>query len=460
MRVVTTLRLEGNVVAARQVGTSVRIVISTPFDVLPVDRRAVDVASAQLPGPTQAQRNRAAVRRARITDWLPRYRLKRSGEPVRRGVVTGCKRVNAPVRFGGFGTVSVVTLDASNGLRIADSDTIVSGSDVVYASPTSLYVATSDWYDIGVWQERRIPPPGSTRIHRFDISDPVQTVYRASGSVPGFVPGQWAMSERAGLLRVASTQEPAWWQGNEARQSESHVSVLGEQDGRLLTVGHVAGIGRGERITGVRFIGDVGYVVTFRQVDPLHIVDVATPSAPKLRGELQIPGFSAYLHPVGDGLLLGVGQDADARGQTLGTQVSLFDVSNLDAPARIASLRLTEGTFSEAEWDHKAFTYWTPTGLAVIPFTDGLATGVPVATPVAGAASSAKAAGFRVAGRTLTDAGRIVHPFVRVDGDVSASPIRRSVVVGPVVYSVSEDGIRASDLTTLAPTGWMAFPVD
>ena len=96
------------------------------------------------------------------------------------------------------------------------------------------------------------------------------------------------------------------------------MTALGQQGSSLVTLGRVGGLGRGERIRAVRFVGDTAYVVTFRQIDPLYTVDLSDPAAPKVLGQLELLGFSAYLHPLGNGLLLGVGQDATAQGRTLG----------------------------------------------------------------------------------------------------------------------------------------------
>src|ERR671911_321497 len=99
-----------------------------------------------------------------------------------------------------------------------------------------------------------------------------------------------------------------------SRQSTGLRSTLGE-------LGRVGGLGRGERIFAVRFMGEKGYVVTFRQVDPLYTLDLSNPQKPAVRGELKILGFSSYLHPIGGDLLLGLGQDANEQGQTQGTQL-------------------------------------------------------------------------------------------------------------------------------------------
>ena len=149
-------------------------------------------------------------------------------------------------------------------------------------------------------------------------------------------------------------------------------------------------------------------------------------------GELKIPGYSAYLHPIGDDLLLGVGQDVDEKsGRPLGTQLSIFDVSDLRKPTRLHTQHLGQG-WSEAEHDHHAFLFWPRTGLVMIPFEQ-------------------RAVGFRV-GRS-----RGIDPLGKVEHD-QASPIRRSLVVRDSVLTVSENGIKASSLATLAERGWAAFP--
>ena len=148
--------------------------------------------------------------------------------------------------------------------------------------------------------------------------------------------------------------------------------MLGAPGSVLETLGRVGGLGKGERIYAVRFVGDKGYVVTFRQVDPLYTLDLSDKDDPKVLGELKILGYSAYLHPVSDDLLLGVGQDATEQGRRLGTQLSLFDVSDLRRPVRRAQASLGANSSTSAEFDPHAFLFWKPANLAVIPLSDYL----------------------------------------------------------------------------------------
>ena len=247
---------------------------------------------------------------------------------------TRCRAVRRAQVYSGLDMLTVLTIDMDKGLPEVDSDAVMTGAETVYASPRRLYVATQRWISESVPEQNL---HGGTTIHEFDASNSGETTYRASGRVPGFLLNQWAMSERGGVLRVASSEAPTWLGGNQQLDGQSYVTTLARRDGQLAQLGQVGGLGKGERIYSVRFIDDVGYVVTFRQVDPLYIVDLSAPANPRVRGELKIRGYSAYLHPVGGDLLLGVGQDATEQGQLRGTQLSLFDVSDPAQPRACTS---------------------------------------------------------------------------------------------------------------------------
>jgi uncharacterized secreted protein with C-terminal beta-propeller domain len=214
------------------------------------------------------------------------------------------------------------------------------------------------------------------------------------------------------------------------------VSVLESQDGRMVTVGRVSGLGRGEQIYGVRFIGETGYVVTFRQTDPLYTIDLSEPSLPTLAGELKLPGYSAYLHPIGEGLLLGVGQDADLDGRVKGTQVAVFDVSDPSAPRQLDKLTLPGG-YSEAELDHHAFLFWAATGTAVLPIQQARSD-----------VWWSGALAFQVGREGVWLQGEIAQP---------GGYIQRTLVVGDALFSVSDLGIQANDLETLDQLAWLGF---
>jgi uncharacterized secreted protein with C-terminal beta-propeller domain len=222
------------------------------------------------------------------------------------------------------------------------------------------------------------------------------------------------------------------------------VTVLDERAGALTRVGEVGGLGRGERIYAVRFVEDRGYVVTFRQVDPLYVLALDDPRKPRVTGELKILGYSAYLHPIGDDLLLGVGQDATEEGRTQGTQLSVFDVSNPAAPARLAQRTLGAGSNSDAEYDHHAFLWWPATSLAVIPLR---------VHPRDGAKPFIGAAGFRAGAKGIDEVGRVSHP----EAGGAPPEVSRALVVGDRLYTVSVTGILASRLDTLGDVSFASF---
>jgi hypothetical protein len=241
--------------------------------------------------------------------------------------------------------------------------------------------------------------------------------------------------------------------GQPDRVSQSGVYVLAERDGLLRRIGAVEGLGKTERIYAVRFLGPVGYVVTFRQTDPLYTVDLSDPARPAVRGELKIPGYSAYLHPVGDGRLIGIGQDATGDGRITGLQVSLFDVKNLDRPDRIATYTLS-GSHSEAEFDPHAFLYWPRDGLLVVPLQTPGGFGDPARTGgIRPGDGTVGALALRVTGAAIAEVGFLQHPAA-TDKYASAQ-IRRSLIVGDALWTLSDQGLMANDSLTLSRRGWV-----
>ena len=416
-----TLTLDGALVDARLTQGTARVVVSSA----PRPLEADDVASAP------------------VRTWVPRtvLRSRVSGRTFTRSVV-GCDDVRRPKAFSGLDLLSILTIDLDRGLFSVDRDAILAGAQTVYASPDSLYVASRP-FSPGVEAGTTVPSGVRTQIHRYDARGASSTTYRATGDVPGFVLNQYSMSEHADRLRVATTSEPEWFADQTQAASESRVTVLAEQAGRLTAVGSVGGLGRGERIQAVRFLGDRGYVVTFRRTDPLYTLDLSDPTQPRVRGELKILGYSAYLHPVGEDRLLGVGQDATEQGRTTGAQLSLFDVSDAAAPKRVAQADLGLGSSTAAEFDPHAFLFWQKTGLGVVPlerYGDG-----------SGDPGFVGAVGFRVGRDTLGEVGRLAHPARQ---GLMAPSIGRSLVIGARLYTLSYDGLQVANLADLVPVGF------
>ena len=415
-KVARTMELAGQLASARLHDGTARVVVASSPE--PIVAPSVAVL-----------RRRAAETTTRA--WLPRttIRSRITRRTFRRSVV-GCDEVRRPRAFSGLGLVTVLTIDLDKGLFSVDRDAVMAGVQDVYAGATMLVVASRRFSDAAT-------SGGRTELHVFSAGGAPATSYRASGTVPGFVLNQFAMSEHDGALRVATTEESPM-APDEVPNTSSGVSVLRVTDGRLTTVGRVTGLGKGERIYAVRFLGDRGYVVTFRQVDPLYTLDLRDPSAPKVTGELKVSGYSAYLHPISESLLLGVGQDASEQGRTLGTQVSLFDVGDPARPRLVGKATLGSASSSTAEQDHHAFLWWAPAGLAVLPLDS-----------YSESASFSGVVGFRVTSGGVAEAGRISHPASEELG--GTPPIGRSVVVGDRLLTVSASGIATNRVSDLAP---------
>ena len=451
MDISETLRVSGEYVSARLVGERVTAVFTHHSPPLP---EFVFPSSDSDESLSRAEEfNRQVVRESTLADWVPSY-IHERGERVEKGLFVDCAFAYVSKTFSGRDMVSVLTVDMTGSLNPERVTTVMTGEQDVRASSRYIYASSRSLY---VTAEQPTGGAGnySTNIHKFDIAGPDRARYVASGTVNGFLLNQFAMSEHDGFLRVATTNQRArWW--NE--DSESRVDVLARDGNRLRVVGSVGGLGRGEEIYAVRFMGKIGYVVTFRETDPLYTIDLSDPTAPRTAGELKILGYSSYLHPIGDGLLLGVGQDANERGWTSGTQVSVFDVSDLDNPRRTAQFTL-EGASSEAERDHRALLYWAPKRLAVLPVNhrwyreDG--TG----------ALALEVSKERVRQRELLRN----HSSIRESalggwmsgfGRRRRLPLLRSLVVGDSLFTMSDGGLACYDLASLRETSWISFDSD
>jgi hypothetical protein len=295
----------------------------------------------------------------------------------------------------------------------------------------------------------------------------------ASGAVPGYLVDQYAMSEWGGYLRIATTTGTSWsladGRPQGAQSSSSAVYVLATTGPVMRLAGQVGGLGAGERIYSVRFEGPAGYVVTFRQTDPLYTVDLRDPARPRVAGRLDLTGYSSYLHPASGTQLIGIGQQADAMGHIGGTQVSLFDVADPASPQRLATFALS-GANSAAEFDPHAFLYWPASRLVVVPIQVPYGVASPPSVPGQPGAGGGGATGpgsvapspdgpgalvLRIDSGAIAQAGFIRQP---VSSGGSWDPaIERSLVIGNTLWTVSGAGLLASDLNTLGQESWIPF---
>jgi hypothetical protein len=437
--------LEGYLIATRAIDGTARLVLTsslaTRLPFVRPDQFGLDEDRA-------LDRNKEIILQSTVEDWMPRsFDESSDGSFGDIATTLDCSTVAAPNEFAGLGLSWIASIDLHGSGEPVGSAGIVSNGETVYASTTSIYLATVswDWYQpqgqmLDVVRSPEAPP---TLIHKFSLGEGGTASYVASGEVPGQLLNQFSMSEYEGDLRVATTTQD--WIG--AQPSTSAVRVLRADGNELVQIGIVDGLGETEQIYAVRFLGTQGYVVTFRQTDPLYVIDLSDPAAPVLTGELKIPGFSAYLHPVGDGLLLGVGQDASDQGQVQGTQLSLFDVSDPANPQQLSTLPI--GGYSEAEWDHHAFLYWAEDGTIVLPVSPGWNNCGPAVDCLAGDLLNS-AGGVVVAqleGTTLFGRGTISSD--NQDGSGCWNPLQRSLAIGSELVTVGISEMQFTDRASL-----------
>lgn len=300
-----------------------------------------------------------------------------------------------------------------------------------------------------------------TVIHRIAI-DKGQIEPKSQGEVAGSLHNQWALDEHEGHLRVATTRN-IWT----ARQNiqDNNVFVLNAD---LKVVGALDGLAKDESIYSTRFLGDRLYMVTFRRIDPLFVIDLGNPEAPKVLGQLKIPGFSDYLHPYDETHLIGIGKETKENewgGVSIkGLKVALFDVSNVEKPTQVDTLEIgSPGTDSEALSDHRAFLFDKKRGVMVLPVREVTERFNPDRRPWEYYTQRIwqGAYVFSVTDKGIDVAGKIAH----FEGDESTqwywgSPyaVRRSLYMDDVLYTLSNKLIMANSLDDLAELNSVKLP--
>lgn len=285
--------------------------------------------------------------------------------------------VKQPLRCGDYwlpgagltqaGASAIIALDLEDLDASLSHTTVLGQAERVYANEGVFLIAQTDYrYYTGQL------PQLATNIHRFELSG-AETSYAASGSFTGYVQNQFSLDEQDGVIRVSTTVDDFVLRpiddlpllpGEDlvapppvARGPVSRVLTLGKRGQRLAELGRTPDFGQGEQIYATRFLGDRGYVVTFRQIDPLFVLDLSDPRQPRIAGELKIPGFSNFLYPLPDNHLLAIGQDADEQGVTLGFALKIFDVRDADEPRLAHQYTFIEPGYSDAGSDHRAISF-------------------------------------------------------------------------------------------------------
>ena len=384
--------------------------------------------------------NELEIRAQSFTDLVPRFAV-RQGSVEETGPMVTCDSLYTSQNSQGRNLLNVTTLGLNEDNSVK-TVSIASPPGIVYASKQSLVVATylpDYWVN---WEDGGYPEAVSV-LHKFSLGKD-SPVYQATGKVKGAVHNQFSLDEEAGVLRVATTTN-GWWNNLDNEEPANHFFTLGEEEGLLTGLGSITGIAPNERITSARIEKDRAYLVTFRQIDPLFTIDLKDDAHPKVMGELEVTGFSEYIHPMSDGKLLTIGVDGNNWGQW-GLALSLFDVQDMENPS-LLHRTVQPGAWSEAQNEHKAFNYFPPKGVLAIPVSgDHYDSG-----------SWSYFTGLEVwdvsLGTGFTSRGLVNHhSFVEETSNGYydyASVVHRSVIIGDVIFSISGAGIKANSLNDL-----------
>jgi hypothetical protein len=316
-----------------------------------------------------AVKAKEAIRATTLEDWVPVWAERIDGEIQKQPVQ--CTDFYSPAPgLTNYGLTQIVGIDMIN-----DSPTqitsILGQATHVYANAGAMVLTQPDW----TYLEREASSNRSA-VHRFAVSSEQQrTPYQGSGFVQGVVHDQFSIDELDGVIRIATTRTtwpnrdgdpmaPDFW----VQSTDNLVSTMRLKGGALELIGSTPPLAEGEQIRSARFLGDLAYVVTFRQIDPLFAIDLSNPESPKVLGELKIPGFSEYMHPLGDDHLLTIGRDIDEETQRdNGAILQIFDVSDPVTPM-LAHKELVGAGQSEASYNPKAFNFYADKGLLAFPF--------------------------------------------------------------------------------------------
>lgn len=439
-------------------------------------------------------------------DFLPRI----SDSAVQKGSVepiVACDEVHYLPGYRSFNYLMVVGVPLDSASGDVKSEVILGNSENVYASAKNLYVASTEWpnhYWGGPVPEPLVDPipvepnggigdgatplPATaadssndvvigeeqpardltekTIVYKFAI-DKGNVDFKVRGTVPGTILNQFSMDEHKDYFRIATTKNPQWRRGAVEQKETNNLYVLNE---KLEIVGKVEDIAPGERIFSTRFMGDRGYMVTFKKVDPLFVFDLKDPKNPKILGKLKIPGFSDYLHPYDENHIIGFGKDAvEAKNRDFawyqGMKMAIFDITNVEEPKeKFVKIIGDRGTDSELLRNHKALLFDKQKNLLAFPISVAKLSDAQKAKNNGSAYGEIVFRGAHVYTVDLKNGFKLRGEVTHYDGDRGAEwkkkagdhfygtpglEIERMIYIGDALYSISEDLIKALDMTNV-----------
>lgn len=330
------------------------------------------------------------------------------------------------------------------------SSFVMGWDNTLYVSPENAYLAYQKW--MPYWFTAKISEESNgdeTVIHRFSLNNG-NVSYEATGTVPGSLLNQFSLDEYAQNLRIATTDSR--YEGDEWI-TDNNVYVLSSN---LTTMGKLEHLAKGERIYSARFVGDLLYLVTFEQMDPLYVIDLSNPNQPGILGELKIPGYSDYLHPYDANHIIGIGKDtAESEWGGLvpaGVKIALFDVSDMNNPREVDSRIIGEKDSSSAVLsDHRAFLLDTNRSIMVLPVKEIMRVPVPNSSYDESYTTAAWQGAYvwgidPESGFALK--GKVEQVPVKPDAYWSDSTVKRPVLMDDILYTVSDGRIVGSNVNS------------
>lgn len=296
---------------------------------------------------------------------LPQYQDGEDSQPL-----CDCNEIKTVLPFEQPNYLNIIAISLSDYEKEIDKEVLLGGSDNVYASLQNLYVANTSYE-----QEDNLlremfnyiyPTKETTTIYKFTLNKG-SIEYQTKGEVDGWVLNQFSMDEYDNYFRIATTE------GHVSRGGESSSNNVFVLDQNLKITGLIENIAPGEQIYSARFMGKKGYVVTFQKVDPFFTMDLSDPQNPQILGQLKIPGYSDYLHPIDENHIIGLGKNAIEAEEGgfawyQGIKMAIFDVTDFANPKELFKTEIGDrGTDSYALNDHKAFLFDKEKELLVIP---------------------------------------------------------------------------------------------
>lgn len=351
------VEFDGSYTTSRRIGDTMYLILNKNMYFPPIYRPMADSTSA-----------------SSTTDLKPEELVPQLEDSTRgkTEAMTSCRDIYIVPKTHDTNYIIAAAVPLNDLTREVKRSVVVGNSQNVYSSLNNLYVASTDWSG-PYWKEGGY---NTTALYKFELGENSIT-YKTTGNVPGTVLNQFSMDEKDGYFRIATTKEAYAWGG----KSSNNLYVL---DKDLTTAGKIEDIAPGEKIYSVRFMGNRAYMVTFKNIDPLFVIDLLNPKNPTILGKLKIPGYSTYLHPYDENHIMGFGNEVDESidadlvhsddavyyTAVQGMKIGMFDVTDVNHPKEMFKEVIGDrGTTSDLLSNHKALLFNKDKSLLAFPVT-------------------------------------------------------------------------------------------